>query len=60
VAVIDADGDGKADVAVGSGVGQPARVRVYRGADLAGGGEPASQDLDPFGGAVMTDGVYVG
>jgi hypothetical protein len=61
VAVKDADGDRRADVAVGSGAGDPARVRVYLGKDFAGGGEPGThQDLAPLGGAVLADGVYVG
>ena len=61
MAVTKSDGDGRADVAVGSGAGRPARVRVYLGKDFAGTGEPAAfQDLDPFGGAVLADGVYVG
>jgi hypothetical protein len=61
VAAKDADGDDKADVAAGSGEGSAARVRVYLGKDFAGGGEPAAfQDLAPFGGAVLADGVYVG
>ncbi|HEX4611747.1 MAG TPA: choice-of-anchor U domain-containing protein, partial [Urbifossiella sp.] len=56
-----ADGSGKANVAAGSGAGDPARVRVYPGTGFAGGGEPATfQDLTPFGGAVLADGVYVG
>ncbi len=59
VAVTNADGDGKADVAVGSGAGRPARAWLYPGAGL-GGGNPAAIDLDPFDGAVLTDGVYVG
>jgi hypothetical protein len=61
VAVTNSDGDGKADVAVGSGAGDPARVRVYLGKDFSGGGEPGSfADLSPLGGAVLADGVYVG
>jgi uncharacterized delta-60 repeat protein len=60
VAVADADGDSQADVAAGSGVGSPAKIRVYRGTDLDGG-EPASfQDIIPFGGATLASGVYVG
>jgi hypothetical protein len=56
-----ADGSGKVNVTVGSGAGDPARVRVYPGAGFTGGGEPATfQDLTPFGGAVLADGVYVG
>ena len=61
VGVTNSDGDGRVDVAVGRGAGRPARVRVYLGKDLAGGGEPAAfQDLTPFGGAVLADGGYVG
>ncbi|HEX4612363.1 MAG TPA: FG-GAP-like repeat-containing protein, partial [Urbifossiella sp.] len=61
VGAVDADGDGRADVAVGSGAGDPARVRVYPGTGFTGGGEPGSfQDLTPFGGTVLADGVYVG
>ena len=61
VAAKDFDGDGRADVAVGSGAGSPSRVRLYAGKDFAGGGEPGThQDLDPLAGAVLADGVYVG
>jgi hypothetical protein len=61
VGVADADGDGRADVLAGSGADRSARVRVYAGASLGGGGEPAVlQDLTPFGGAFLTDGLYVG
>jgi hypothetical protein len=61
VATKDADGDNKADVVVGSGAGRPARVRVYLGKDFVGSGEPATfQDIAPFGGAVLADGVFVG
>ena len=49
-----------ADVAVGSAASRPAKVRVYRGKDFAGGGEPPAADLDVLGGAVLADGVYVG
>jgi hypothetical protein len=60
VAAVDADGDAKADVAAGSGEGSPAHVRVYLGKNI-GGGEPSTfQDLTPFGGAVLADGVFVG
>ncbi|HEX4610729.1 MAG TPA: hypothetical protein VH092_21245 [Urbifossiella sp.] len=56
-----ADGTGKVSVAAGSGAGDPARIRVYPGVGFTGGGEPGSfQDLTPFGGAVLPDGVYVG
>jgi murein DD-endopeptidase MepM/ murein hydrolase activator NlpD len=60
VAVTDADGDNKADVVVGSGEGSASRARVYLGKDF-GGAEPARfQDLDPFAGAILADGVFVG
>ncbi|MBX9628727.1 MAG: VCBS repeat-containing protein [Gemmataceae bacterium] len=61
VSILDVDGDRRADIAAGSGEGSPARVRVYRGATLAGNAEPANfQDLAPFGGETLADGVYVG
>ncbi len=61
VAVTNSDGDAKADVAVGSGAGQPARVRLYLGKNFTTGGEPATfQDLTPLGNVVLTDGVFVG
>ncbi|MFO0796528.1 MAG: tandem-95 repeat protein [Gemmataceae bacterium] len=60
VAVTNSDGDGRADVAVGSGTGRPASVRLYLGKDFAVGREPAATDLDAFDGAVLADGVYVG
>jgi hypothetical protein len=61
VAVKDADGDSRADVAVGSGEGSPAKIRVYLGASFASAGEPgAFQDLDLFGGIALAGGVYVG
>jgi hypothetical protein len=59
VAAVNADGDGKADVAVGSGAGQPSLVKVYLGKDLSGTTEPAATTLDPFG-AVTLSGVFVG
>ena len=60
VAVTDVDGDNRADVAAGSGVGSPAKIRIYRGTDL-NGGEPANfQDIIPFNGATLASGVYVG
>ncbi|HEX4607113.1 MAG TPA: VCBS repeat-containing protein, partial [Urbifossiella sp.] len=61
VAAENADGDAEADVAVGSGSGDPGRVRVYLGKNFPASGEPATfQDLTPFGGAPLTDGVFVG
>jgi hypothetical protein len=60
LAAVDADGDNKADVAVGSGEGLASRVRVYLGKNVTGTGEPAtSQDLDPFG-TTLAGGVFVG
>jgi uncharacterized delta-60 repeat protein len=59
VAAVNADGDARADVAVGSGAGQESLVRVYLGKDLSGTTEPASTSLDPFGGPAL-NGVFVG
>jgi len=59
VAAVNADGDAKADLAVGSGAGQESLVKVYRGKDLSGTTEPASTSLDPFG-TPTTNGVFVG
>jgi hypothetical protein len=60
VATTNADGDARADVVVGSGEGSVSRVRIYLGKNF-GGAEPSLfQDLDPFGGAVLADGVFVG
>jgi hypothetical protein len=61
VAVKDADGDDRADVVAGTGGNQASFARVYLGKDFVSVAEPtAFQDLDPFGGAVLADGVYVG
>jgi hypothetical protein len=61
VATKDADGDGRAEVVVGSGEGSVSRVRVYAGTNFVGVGEPTVfQDLDPFGSVVLADGVFVG
>jgi hypothetical protein len=61
VAATSADGDNKADVAVGSGENVPSRVRTYLGANFIGTGEPAVfQDLNPFSSTVLLDGVFVG
>jgi hypothetical protein len=59
VATVDADGDTRADLAVGSGVGQESLVKVYLGKNLSGTTEPTSTSFDPFG-AVTTNGVFVG
>jgi hypothetical protein len=62
VATVSVDGDKMADLAIGTGAGQPSSVKVYLGKSLVGAGtEPAaSQVLDPFSGAVLVDGVFVG
>ena len=61
VAIVNADGDTRADVVVGSGAGSPANVRAYLGKDFTGGGEPgAFQDITVFGGAALPGGVFVG
>jgi hypothetical protein len=59
VSTVNADGDAKADLAVGSGAGQESLVKVYLGKDLSGTTEPASTSLDPFGTATL-NGVFVG
>ena len=61
VATVNADGDNKADVAVGTGGGVAARVKVYLGKNFSGLGEPTtSQSLTVFGGTALTDGIFVG
>ena len=61
LAVENADDDSKADLAVGSGEGSPAKVRVYLGKNFTGAGEPAAfQDIAEFGGAPLPGGVFVG
>jgi len=59
VAAVDADGDGQADLAVGSGPGQSSLVRVYLGKNLTGTAEPTSTSFDPFGSTTI-NGVFVG
>jgi uncharacterized delta-60 repeat protein len=59
VATTDTDDDNKADMVVGSGAGQPSKVRAYLGKNIKPSGEPAFQDLDPYG-AATTNGVFVG
>jgi hypothetical protein len=60
-AFFDADGDNRADLAVGSGEDSPANVRVYLGSDFTGTNEPATfQDLTLFGAIALNDGVLVG
>jgi hypothetical protein len=61
LALADADGDGRSDLVTGSGEGDASRVRVYTAPTLLGAASPAAdQDLDPFAGAVLADGVFVG
>jgi parallel beta-helix repeat protein len=61
VAAKDADGDARADLAVGSGEGSPAKVRVYLGKNFTSSAEPGTfQDLSVFGGAALPGGVFVG
>jgi hypothetical protein len=59
VALRDVNGDRRADLLAGSGQNEAARVRVYRAGVLLANG-PAEQELDPFGGAVLANGVFVG
>lgn len=60
VVVTNADRDNRADVVFGTGDSRPARVRIYLGKNF-GGGEPTQyQDLDPFYGATLVNGVFVG
>ncbi|HEX4609890.1 MAG TPA: FG-GAP repeat protein, partial [Urbifossiella sp.] len=60
VAATDADGDNKADLAVGSGEGSPSQVRVYLGKNFTGATEPTTvQSFDPFS-TTLAGGVFVG
>ena len=59
LALHDFDGNGAADLAAGSGAGEPSRVRVYTAATLLAGAAAPDVDLDPFG-AVLANGVFVG
>jgi hypothetical protein len=60
VATAQVGGGGASALVVGSGAGSPARVRVYAG-PFTTPAEPSSfQDVAVFGGAVLSDGVYVG
>ncbi|HEY2910883.1 MAG TPA: hypothetical protein VGI99_11595 [Gemmataceae bacterium] len=57
----DVDGDGKADMVVGTGEGQGSNVRVYLGKNIVNTNEPAGfQDLNPFSSATFANGIYVG
>jgi uncharacterized delta-60 repeat protein len=59
LATVDADGDNKVDLAVGSGAAQASLVKVYAGANLTGATEPGATQLDPFG-TPTVNGVFVG
>jgi hypothetical protein len=59
VAAVSANGDTRADLAVGSAAGQESLIKVYPGKSLSGMAEPASTTLDPFD-VVTTNGVFVG
>ena len=61
VAIKNADGDVKADLAVGSGENSRPKVRVYLGKNFTTGGEPGiAQDIEAFGPAPLAEGVFVG
>jgi hypothetical protein len=61
LAMRDADGDGRSDLATGSGEREPSRVRIYLAGNLLGNPSPTpDQELDPFAGAVLANGVFVG
>ena len=53
------DAAGRPQLVTGSGDGEAARVRVYKPATARSGGA-ADQELTPFGGAVLANGVFVG
>jgi hypothetical protein len=60
VTAADFDNDGLTDIAVSSGAGVPADVRIYSGKDF-GSGEPTTHvDINPFEFEALTDGLYVG
>jgi len=61
VTAADVDGDGTPDLVTGSGQNATSQVSVYGGKSITGGNNPnqiASGVV--FGGAALTDGVYVG
>jgi len=61
LATKDVDGDGKADIVVGTGEGQASDIRVYFGKNVVNTNEPAGfQDLNPFNSATFANGIYVG
>jgi hypothetical protein len=61
VAVIPSGTGDQVNVAVGTGRDRAGLVQVYPGTGFSGAGEPSgSQLLNPFSGAVLTDGIFVG
>jgi len=61
VATRNLDGDHKADLVTATGNNEPARVRTYKAANLLANASPnADQELDPFAGALLSSGVFVG
>jgi hypothetical protein len=62
VATVPTGNGDQVNVAAGTGRGRVGQVQVYLGTSFGmGTGEPGgSQLLDPFGGSVLTDGVFVG
>ena len=56
----DVDGDGKADLTVGSGEGEPGRVTVYAATSLTQPSPTVMRTQVLFGGDPLLDGVYVG
>jgi uncharacterized delta-60 repeat protein len=55
----DVDGDGRADLTVGSGEGEPSQVRVFQAASLTAAAPQPVRVEDPFG-EVLPNGVFVG
>jgi len=61
VSAADADGDGTPDLVTGSGQNATSQVSVYGGKSISGGNSPNRiAGGVVFGGAALTDGVYVG
>jgi uncharacterized delta-60 repeat protein len=61
VTTTDVNGDNKADLVAGTGEGLGSFVRLYTGATITSTNEPSgAQTLDPFAGAVLANGVFVG
>jgi hypothetical protein len=61
LAMRDIYGNGKSDLITSSGEGEPSQVRIYPGTNSLAYATPTDgQTLDPFGGATLADGVFVG